>query len=271
MRRTGLVLALASLLLMAADDPQDKGAESDKPAGLPKSVGRSARSAPEKAAPNEGTFEATVSSAGKSEKFDSPARAAAAIGRAGARSRGKKGLEPDFHAVININGSSFEFSDPKDAQAVCSLVGQAVGRLRKVRAGLGDLGELTPAEAPPLPGAKGDAKSSAAERAAAMQKVRQRINKAIQDEVRKYRRPVNPIRTRQIVLQEIQKAQQEGLIPAPQQPAPAGVPAAGGDRRTAEIEYVRTLLEQALSNGKPVEGGTDGESKEDGKDEIEEP
>lgn len=254
MRANALVVTAVGLVWITT-----AGAEEETPPAKPDLKSRTNVSRrPEKTAPNEGTFEVAVTIAGETEEFDTTTAAVAALRRAASKTRAKRGVSPDFRAVITINGGSFAFSDPKDAQAVCRTVAQALARLRKLRAGLGDLGELTPAE----PEAGAGPKTAAAERARAMQTVRQRINKAITDEVRRYRRPVSPIRMRQIVVQEIQKAQKEGLLPAPQQPAigAAGDPA---DRRLAEIEYVRTVLEQALSKSQPAGAADDGQEKKE--------
>ncbi|HUG93610.1 MAG TPA: hypothetical protein VML55_22410 [Planctomycetaceae bacterium] len=223
----------------ATDDPRDDG-------------GTAQRTESDK-----GSFQATIVTADRSRKFDSPARALSELQRAaGLKRRAGKDDALSFSAVLEVNGVEYEFSQPDDAGRACRALMDGLRRLARVRAALGDLGtipdlEPVPAEGPDADGPPGRGQFRGTPEQAALT-VRQRVNAALWQEVQRNQgRMPDQQRTQQIIAEQVDRARREGLLSdnapaesvAPRLPAGAALEA----RKQAEIEAVREMLARAFS------------------------
>ncbi len=214
------------------------------------------KQAPVKYVPQPGRFEIKVTMGDKVKSFPHPAKALSEIIRAvGRAKKAKEGDAPAFEAALTLNDQVFTFGNPEAALEACKTLSTAMRSLPKLKMGLGDLGEI-PAVKPEDQAAAGP--MGQAKQIAGMMVVRQRIQVALQRQMGSRRgrygipQAPNPAAMQQIIAQEIQKAQAEGLLPA----APMGNAGfAGGDPREAQKESIVQTLAFAFckadSVGKP--------------------
>jgi hypothetical protein len=196
-------------------------------------------------------FVATIITGNRSREFDSPARAMSELQRAVWLNRRARQDELDFQAVLTINGVEHEFSSPDEARAACHAVIEALRRLTKVRATLEDIGSIPAAK--PSTSDRDDSPSErpSASREQALLTIRQRVNEALRQEVRRNQgRLPDQERWQQILAEQMDRARRDGLVghdaPAPAaEPQPATV--ALEARKHAEIVSVRHMLARAFS------------------------
>lgn len=229
-------------------DPQPGGAEGDE-------------SAPSTGSP---VFVATIITGNRSRDFDSPARAMSELQRAVWLNRRARQADLDFRAVLTVNGVEHDFTSPEEARAACHAVIEALRRLTKVRAALEDVGRI------PVPERPGnDEDDSPSERPAAAQEqalltIRQRVNEALRQEVRRNQgRLPDQERWQQILAEQMDRARRDGLVnnDAPAlatEPQPAAV--ALEARKLAEIESVRHMLSRAFSTASREESESSAET-----------
>ena len=255
------------------------------PLGKSKSSGKSGASAKPKrhkksTGINKGLFALEMTANGRMRTLKSPSAAVTTLRRAAAAKRraDKSGKADDtFKAVINLNGVRVEFTDPAAAEDACRELVKILLHARKERIFLGDIGQIEVADmvgedtsgtssgdSTATPKAKTKrrrvtrkqkqkaAAQAAAKRLAAQRTVQLRINMKIQLEVRKNRgRRLSRTRVRQIVQAEIERARQDGLLPAATQDG--GFGAAGGRGRASQIEAYRHELGRAFATGKRLD------------------
>jgi hypothetical protein len=231
------------------------GADEDPPKAAPtKQVPTKqvpTKQVPTKQVPQPGRFEISVTSGDKVKSFPHPAKALTEISRAVARAKqAKEGEAPAFEAALTLNDQMFTFSDPEAALDACKALSTAMRDLPKLRMGLGDLGEIPEAKPETQPQPPGTTKqpTGAKSNAAAMAEVRRRINLALQRQMvgsgrgsYGIRMP-NPATMQQTINQELEKARQEGLLPANASAANVGAGFAGGDPKEAKKEAIVQTL-----------------------------
>lgn len=202
------------------------------------------KAVPAKQGPDPGKLEIHVTSGEKSKTYEHPSKAMSDIARAASRAKkAKEGEEQVFEAAFHVNDQVFTFSDPEAAQEACKALSSAMRELPRLRMGLGDLGEIpeTAPETEPMP--NGTTKPMGPiSPAAAKAEVRRRINLALRRQIvgtgLTIRYP-SPAQVQQTINAEVEKARQEGLLPA------AGN--VGGDPREAKKEAIVQTLAFAFS------------------------
>lgn len=224
------------------------------------------KAAPAKTGPDPGKLEIQVTSGDKSKTYEHPSKAMTDISRAVSRAKkAKEGEEPAFEAAIHLNDQVFTFTEPDAALEACKSLSLAMRELPKLKMGLGDLGAIPEAAAEANPMPNGTTRPAAPKnQAAAMAEVRRRINNALQQQIVGTGRggvSINyptPQRMQQTINAEIEKARQEGLLPANTNPTNVGAGLLGGDPRETKKEAIVQTL--ALAFGKanvgdqPAEG-----------------
>lgn len=184
----------------------------------------------------EGAFGIKITFEGEEEVFDTPAKANASLRKARTKTRRLKEDDPtNFVAEITINGSTYEFTQPEDAQAVCKAVTDAQTALRKAKLQLGELGDFATL---PTPVAGQNNKPNQQQVQAQIQA---EVNRQVQQRTLQGGRPLNNQEIQQIQQQVYQQAQQQGLVP------PGGFKQL--DPKEALIESLRAPIEAALSKG----------------------
>ncbi len=250
-------LCLSVLLTGAASAVFGQDAEKPSP-----------KAAPMKQVPTPGRFEIEVSAGEHKRSYNHPSKAISEVARAlGRAKRAKEGEAPAFEAAITLNDQAFTFTNPETALEACKALTATMRDLPKLRMGLGDLGEIPEVKPEDNPANQpGAAKSPAA----AMMEVRRRIQMALQKQMsgggggRGYGRPrmPNPLTMQRTIAQEIQKAQQEGLLPSNNA---GGGGFAGGDpieaKKEAIVQNLAFVLGQADSVAKADEKPKDDKGK----------
>jgi len=211
----------------------------------PKATPKSSKKPSSKEALEETPITVKVSIDDKEDEFDSLARAIPAVRKAASQEkRGKDDFV--FSAEIAFGKNRRTFRNAARTQEALLALQDAVRDLKRVKSNLEELG--------PIPDAEPETDSFDQKKLADGQaEVRRRINEAVQRQFRG--RPASPQQMQQIVNQELQKAQQEGLIPAaaanPQPTATAGNPEA---QRAAVLEATKSSVQQTFGKGTPEEG-----------------
>jgi hypothetical protein len=222
---------------------------------------------PAKQGPDPGHLEIVVTSGEKVKTFEHPSKAIKDISQAVTRQkRAKEGEEPLFEAQMTLNDQRFTFTDPTEALEACKALTNAMRELPRLKMGLGDLGEIpeAAAEVPTQQPGTTTKPMGPRNQAAAMAEVRRRINLALQRQVVgtgsggiSIRYP-SPAQMQQTINQEIEKARQEGLLPANTNAANVGAGFPGGDPREAKKEAIVQTLAFAFAKAEvaPVGGET---------------
>ncbi len=253
--KTMLRCGLGLSLLLVATPPAVHAQDAAKPEAKP---------IPMKQVPTPGRFEMEVSSGEHKRTYSHPSKAISEIARAvGRAKRAKEGEAPAFEAAITLNDQQFTFSDPAAALEVCKALTAAMRDLPKLRMGLGDLGEIPEVKPEEAQAAAANQQAAAKTKAAAMMEVRRRIQMALRKQMMgggRSRRPrmPNPLTMQRTIAQEIQKAQQEGLLPSGAAAGGFG----GGDpieaKKEAIVQNLAFVLGQADSTGRAEEKPKDG-------------
>lgn len=195
---------------------------------------------------------------GKEETFENPAKATPLFKKVLTQSKlPKRGKDKDkekegvdFEATITIEKNRRKFTDPALAQEAAQALIEATKDLKRVNASFADLGDIPDA---PSAGLGGPVKWDQKKIAEGQAEVTRRIAAA--------RQAAGAMgNAQQIAQQEIEKARQEGIIPAQGEgQAPARPMLTGNEeaRRKTMLEWVKGRLQETYGKGTSVADETE--------------
>ncbi len=233
----------------------------------------SAADPPEKKGPNKGTLEITVNIDDREKSYDSPIRAMTELRRAESKfQRLKSGESMTFSCIVNLNETEYEFNEPPAAREACQALMMASRRLSAIRKGLGDVGTIPEYDAEAEKNPDDADATPQVSPAQAIAIVRQRINIALYQQLMPRNSgnggrpsqpsPPSPQQIQSIINQEVQKAQNEGLLPSSNT---ALNPLQAGDPVENEMEAVKQMLSYVFSKSESPAEKADEETESEDK------
>lgn len=241
------LLTPATLVVPSPVCAEDSKAAEEKPEAKPeKPEPRKAGKGSKKKDDDSISIEVTLE--GKTETFDTPAKAGPIFKKAQLQQKKAKDKDAfEFEAIITLDKNKRKFTDPAQAQEVAQLLTEAMKDLKRVGATFADVGEIPDAPTQLIGGAtKWDPKKIAEGQA----EVQKRIVAAA-------RQAGAQANLQQIQRTEIEKARAEGIIPQEGEGQPAAKPKLTGneeERRKTMVEFVKSQLLDTYGKGEAVQG-----------------
>ncbi|MCC7421345.1 MAG: hypothetical protein IT428_13760 [Planctomycetaceae bacterium] len=234
-----LIFPAAFLSNPAVRAEDAKGAEEKPEKPEPKKAGKGSKKKDDDSVSIEVTLE------GKTETFDTPAKAGPIFKKALLQSKRAKDKDAfEFEAIITLDKNKRKFTDPAQAQEVAQTLTELMKDLKRVGATFADVGDIPDAPTLLVGATKWDAKKIAEGQA----EVQKRIVAAA-------RQAGAQANLQQIQRAEIEKARAEGLIPQEGEGQPAAKPKLTGneeERRKTMVEFVKGQLQETYGKGENV-------------------